>query len=241
MKKLAATLCLSALATAVFAQGTVNFVNSATTFIRTNAVASASAGGTAGNTSGGTGTGGTWVYGVFTAASTVTSLSPSLQELLSGSWTFTGLYGTNTTLTTGGRVNGGNGVATTTGWDAGVTNSFAIVGWSSNVGGQNWNAVRSQLQGATFSGGAWNNWDSAHSNPALSGNAFFGASAVSFGAAGGGTGGLGAFSLFGTGPNGQGNPLTSGFDLFIVNVPEPTSFALLGLGTAAMLIFRRRK
>jgi hypothetical protein len=235
MKKLAVTLCLSALATAVFAQGSINIANSTSTFLRTNAIAT---GGTAGNTGGGAGTGGNFVYGIFTANSTVTSLTPSLQELLSPAWTFTGVYGTNTTISTGGRLSGGS-PNTLAGWPAGTTNSFVVVGWSSNIGGQNWNAVAAQLAGATLAGGMWTgtNWNS---NLPANG-AFLGASAVSFGSAGGGTTGTGPFSVFGTGPSGQGNPLTSGFDMFVVNVPEPTSFALLGLGTAALVIFRRRK
>jgi hypothetical protein len=35
--------------------------------------------------------------------------------------------------------------------------------------------------------------------------------------------------------------IPTSFNLYMINVPEPTSFALLGLGAAAMLIFRRRK
>ncbi|TAL01254.1 MAG: PEP-CTERM sorting domain-containing protein, partial [Verrucomicrobia bacterium] len=35
-------------------------------------------------------------------------------------------------------------------------------------------------------------------------------------------------------------PLTAGFSMYTA-VPEPTSFALAGMGAAALLIFRRRK
>ncbi len=35
--------------------------------------------------------------------------------------------------------------------------------------------------------------------------------------------------------------LQSGFKMTLIPVPEPSSFALAGLGAAAMLIFRRRK
>jgi hypothetical protein len=236
MKKLAVTLCLTAMATAAFAQGTVNFINSSTTFVRTNAIASPSQGGTAGNTAAGLGG---FVYGVFTAPSTVSSLSGSLQELLSPTWTFTGLYGTNIAASSGGRLSGGSNIGTQQGWAPGSTNSFAVVGWSVNLGGLNWGAVSNLLSGATLSGGAWSG--GGFTGASITGNAFLGASSVGFGAAGGGTAGLPAFSLFGAAPTASGTPITSGFDLFVVAVPEPTSFALLGLGTAAMVIFRRRK
>jgi len=42
---------------------------------------------------------------------------------------------------------------------------------------------------------------------------------------------------FNTPPN---IPFTS-FNIYFIPIPEPGSFALLGLGAAALLIFRRRK
>jgi len=228
MKKLAFTLCLSALASAAFAQGTVNFLNSPSTLIRTNS-SGLSTGSTGATSTAANG----YFYALYTAPSTVTSASLSD---LSG-WTFAGLYGANTAATTGGRFTGGAAAATASGtWGPGVTNSFMIVGWSAGFAGQTEASVRSRMNGATFSNGQW-------SGGGLSGadnGQFVGISGVGFGAAGGGPNGIPAFSLFGA-PNSQGTPLSSGFDLFVVNVPEPSTIALAGLGAAALVIFRRRK
>src|SRR2546430_14800775 len=120
MKRLAVTLCLSAVAVGAFAQGTVNFVNTSTTLFRTN---STGIGGTAGSTAN---VGGQFYYAVFTAPSTVTSANAS--DLLTSTWTFDGIYGTN--IAAAGRLSGGNGVATAQGWAPGATNSFLVAGWS---------------------------------------------------------------------------------------------------------------
>jgi len=223
MKKLAVTLCLSAFAVGAFAQGTVNFINSSTTLFRTNSVG---LGGAAGNT---VNVAGSFYYAVFTAPSTVTSATGL--DLLGSSWTFAGIYGTN--IAAAGRFTGGNGVATTQGWAPGATNSFLVAGWSSDLG-HDWATIRAELTGSTFSAGVWNgpNWAKT--------GGFFGITGVGFGAAGGGPTGIPAFGLFGP-ANSQGNPITTGTDLFVTNVPEPSTIALAGLGAAALVIFRRRK
>src|SRR5436190_18068193 len=67
MKKLAVTLCLSAIAVGAFAQGTVNFLNGATSLTRTNGAALGfGTGNTAPGASG-------YYYAVFTASSSITS------------------------------------------------------------------------------------------------------------------------------------------------------------------------
>src|SRR5690349_4512999 len=73
-----------------FAQGTVNFLNTSTTPVRTNATA---LGGSAGNTAASPGG---FYYALCTAQSTVVTLDASLQDLLTPTWTFTGIYATNT-------------------------------------------------------------------------------------------------------------------------------------------------
>jgi len=230
MKKLLTTLCIGALAFAAYSQGTVNFGNTSLTLVSTNAAYLSGTTGTTATTLGG------FNYAVFTAASTVSSASSAL-DLLTPTWTFTTLTGTNTAVASGGRLNGGSGVVVPTGWAPGVTNSFLIAGWSSSLG--NWAAVQSLITGGSFATGGGSRYQVA-GNPAA--GSFLGISAVSFGAAGGGTAGLPAFSLFGSTPTAQGTPLATGFQLFpVVAVPEPSSFALAGLGAAALMIFRRRK
>lgn len=233
MKKLTAILCASALATGAFAQGTISVLNGTYSLARTNSTGLS--GGTAGNAAG---TLGGFYYAVFTAASTTTSIDANLQNLLSGAWTFTGVYATN--IAAAGRLSGGSGVATTQGWTPGVTNSYLLLGWSSAVGSLDVSNVLGQLRNATFSGGVWGGTN--FSANATGGAGFLGVSAIGFGESGGGTTGLPPFGLFGTTATSAGTPIGSPFDMFaIANVPEPGTFALAGLGAAALLIFRRRK
>lgn len=207
MKKLATFLCLGALATGAFAQGTVTFLNGSYALISTN---NGTVGATATTASG-------FYFGLFTASSTVTSAT--MANLLTPTWTFTGIYATN--IAAAGRLSGLSGVATLTGWNAGATNSYLVAGWNSAFG-HDWSAISGELANGTA--------------PA---SALFGMSAVAFGAAGGGTAGAPAFALWGQFPNGQGTPLSTGFAL--TPIPEPATLAFAGLGAAAMLIFRRRK
>jgi hypothetical protein len=71
---------------------------------------------------------------------------------------------------------------------------------------------------------------------------FIGSTSLGFRQAGGVTtaGTIPTPLLFGAGADAQGTPVTTPTDMYTV-VPEPTSFALAGLGIAAMTIFRRRK
>jgi hypothetical protein len=228
MKKLITTLCLGALASAAFAQGTVNFANGGTTIISTNSVG---LGGTAGQADS---TAGAYNYALFIAPSTVTTIDSSLQGLLGGPWTFTGNTATNGTVAAlRGRLNGGTPAVP--GWGIGQTNSFLVLGWSTSLG-SSWGAISNQLSGASLNSGVW-------SGPNLSPTGgFLGASGVGFLQAGGSQGTVLFLTppLFGSADTAQGHPVL-GFNLFTTNVPEPTSFALAGLGIAAMAILRRRK
>ena len=239
MKKLFALLYASIVATSAFAQGTISVVNGTYAFARTNAIGF---GETAGNTApvlGG------FYYAVFTAASTVTSIDSSLQNLLNGTWTFTGVYATNTGVATGGRLNGGAGVTTLQGWTPGQTNSYLVLGWSGNLAKFDVNTILNDLRGSQLHGGFW---DGGFFGATNIDNAFVGASAIGFGEAGGGTTGLPALGLFGGANTAEGNPIganpnPSPFDLFVVcgPCPEPNAFALVGVGAAAVLFLRRRK
>jgi hypothetical protein len=197
MKKLAAILCLSALATGAFAQGIINYANSGQTLISTSTGTQTSVMPNS--------TAGTFYFALLTAAPGTTDKT---------AFTFTGLYGTNTAATTGGRLSGGNGIQVP-GWGAGVSMSYEIAGWDASLG---------------------HTFQSSWLTTAPSG--FFGVSPIATGAAGG-TDALGnslpPYNLFG-GATG----IPTGFTLTSA-VPEPSSMALAGLGAAALLIFRRRK
>jgi len=110
MKKLAAILCLTALATGAFAQGYVRFANSSTTLISVD---------------GATQTGGTYYYALLAAAPGTTDRT---------TFQFTGIYATNTA--TAGRLQGGSlqGVYTTAAWGALQERSYFVAGWSADNG-----------------------------------------------------------------------------------------------------------
>jgi len=198
MKKLAAILCLSALATGAFAQGLIKFANSATSLISVNGAVMPQSSGTPG-----------YYFAL---------LSAPLGTVDPTAFVFSGLYASNTTASTGGRLQGGSllGVTANSTWPAATSRSFEIVGWDAGSGAS---------------------YNPAWLTDAASRPAFFGMSAI----AGGQSGGTDpvtqqtypALALF------SGLTLASGFN--IVSVPEPTTMALAGLGAAALMIFRRRK
>lgn len=207
MKKLAVTLCLAALTTGAFGQGLVKFANSATTLVSAD--------------------------GAVTAASATPTFYYALLSAPLGStdyhtFVFAGVYATNTTATTGGRLQGGSllGVTTDNSWAPATSRAFYIAGWSAdngNVFNPQWITSGTVL-------------------PALGGfrgtpGGLFGLSAIGAGMAGG-TDPVTqqtypALALF------AGTTIASGFNM--VSVPEPTTMALAGLGAAALVIFRRRK
>lgn len=141
-----------------------------------------------------------------------------------------GMMATNKTVAGGISGSGGSAGAPVAPWAAPTDASYAssgvnyyfLMGWSSNLG-NTYAQILAQAQTGLFIG-----------------NGFFGVSSLAFGNAGGGPNGLPAPNVFGTGVNPGG--LTTGFDLFAVTpIPEPTTFALAGLGAASLLIFRKRK
>jgi hypothetical protein len=225
MKKLAVTLSLLAIAAGAFAQGTVGPGNTGTTRFQTNSTA---IGGGVGNANAANGP---FFYEVLTAPSTVTTVDASLQALVqAGSlWSDTGLRPTNTAIA--GAMAGPTAVSH---WDIGVSQSYIIVGWSANLG-SSWGQVATELNGATLSGGLW-------SGGTLGSSGFLGATAVGWRQAGGviGSTTIPTASLFGTVDDAQGTTIKTPTSLFVI-APEPTSFALAGLGAAALMVLRRRK
>jgi len=202
-----------------YGQGTVNFSAgaSASTRIGTN---NAPGGAQTGQISGA----GSYYFALFVAPSTSGtnySLSASLDPSLNG-FTFFGAYGTNTAAV--GRFTGNpttDDVAVP-GFGGGTSANFVVVGWSANIG-TSWGAFQSW----------WNNGsptDTSRGPVGWAGHSFV-AEGVQLG------GGLiPPGTIFGAG-TGQ----VPGFMLGAINVPEPSTIALAGLGAAALVIFRRRK
>jgi hypothetical protein len=232
MKKLIATLGLSVVASAAFAQGTVLPNNTSPTVFHTNSTA---IGGGSASTPGSSIQ--LYYYEVLTAPSTTTTVDASLQSLLSATWSDTGILAQNSGLA--GRMGGlnntnANGGATANNWPAGAEQAFIVVGWSSSEG-TTWAQVAGRLAGATFSNGQW-------SGGGLVNGGFLGATTIGDAFAAPPT--SAEPQLFGAGNTAQVSPVTTPTDLYVVStavVPEPSTFALAGLGAAAMLIFRRRK
>lgn len=122
MKKLAVLVCLGALESAGFAQGSVNFFNTATTL--TSAWQYSTNGCGCYNfvrvlTSGPVGT---WFYGLLIAPPGTTDPT---------AFSFSGAYATNSTVP--GRFFGGTGV-TVTGWAPGASMSYEVAIWSASSG-----------------------------------------------------------------------------------------------------------
>ena len=111
MKKLAAILCLTALATGAFAQGYVRFANSSTTLVSVDGAV----------------TSGTYYYALLAAAPGTTDRS---------TFQFTGIYASSTAPA--GRLQGGSlqGVYTTAAWGALQERSFFVAGWSADNGAE---------------------------------------------------------------------------------------------------------
>jgi len=223
MKKLLTIAALLGVASLSYGQGYVSFANQAGTRISNNSVPSPT-GGSGTNQLQGTAASGSYYYALFVAPTTQSTVPPTGDPTASG-WTFTGDYATNTGA---GRFIGWGTLDTSSvqipGYAAGSTADFLVVGWSSTVGGT-W----AQAQ-------AWWNNGLPEINEAVG-------VLYNFGISSGGSQVLqpagGPYNaVMGPAANGQ----VGGFALgsYMV-VPEPTTFALAGLGAAALVIFRRRK
>jgi len=226
MKKLLTFAAFVGVTSLSFGQGYVSFVNTSGTRFSTNTPSSAP--GTGFQTAS-LGTAGAYYFELFVAPSTQNTISTTSDPTLNG-WTAVAI-GTNATVAgNAGRFNGNNvdsaaGVQIA-GYAGGTTTAdFAVVGWSGNIGStwaqaQAWwnnGAANGTVQGSANLGGVWFGINSSIANDVPLANA-----------------GGPYPATFGTG-------VMSGWGLSYYPVPEPSTFALVGLGAAAMVIFRRRK
>jgi len=231
MKKILLTLAVGAVAvSAAFAQGTIAVYSTSATFsmYTNNATYSSAKNGVYDITGGKTATTANGFYYALLYQSYnagLTAMNP-----LDSNYAL-GLMATNFTLAGSIRAAGSGSGAAVTGWAAPTDGTYAtsgrenflLVGWSASLG-TTWSAVSSQLQSG--------NW---------SANGFFGVSALGNSYAGGGPLSLGAVNIFGASGGGSNGGLTGGVTLYAVPTPEPTTLALGALGSAAMLLIRRRK
>jgi hypothetical protein len=224
MKKLLTIAALAGVASLSYGQGYVNFTSQVGAGGSTNSVGSSNGGsGPTGVTTKNSATA-TYYYALFTAPTTAATLGATVTgDPTTSGWTFTGDYATN-----GSKGNfSGNGATDTSsvtvpGYGPGSTADFMIVGWSANIG-STWAAAEAVLDGtppagASGYGGYYNIGDSTVGQQVLA-------------PAGGPYN-----NVLGAASSGE----VPGIVLGTYPVPEPCTFALCGLGAAALVIFRRR-
>jgi hypothetical protein len=164
---------------------------------------------------------------------------PTDHNVVDGTWKDTTMFDNNGTLV-GGRINAGPSgllVGSLVGWNATVngggpfgttgTNYIMLVGWSANLG-TSWAQVS-------------NNVTSVEQNNAgyFSTISFFGETGIGWENPSTASPGM---ALLGGAANGGGQPIViaNGLVLNELPIPEPATFALVGLGGLSLLLFRRR-
>jgi hypothetical protein len=239
MKKLAITsVCAVSLTLGAYAQGLVNWgaISFANMTTQTNGtVASAFApgaaltGGTQGVTAGAAANPSGFYYALLYTSFTGSQAAQPTNSAQLTAWTSTGLGATN--APTAGRlavINPNQG-APVTGFTPGVTNSIMMVGWSANLG-TTWAAASAVIE----------NW--AAQGFGIVGPAFFGTSTTGYITTTDATTVPGV-SPFNANPQIYGLPIQSlNTQLYYLSpVPEPATMALVAMGGASLLLFRRRK
>jgi hypothetical protein len=222
MKKLIVTLALGGgMVASSYAQGLVNFANTAVSDVYTNStqnyLGTTLLNGATGLTTGSTTAPNSYYYALLVQTYSGTLVTSTLANVLTSGWTYTGLTAVNALGY--GRLGGGISAQTAAGTDAaGVANQFIVVGWSASLG-TSW-AVVSQLLATEYS--------------SLPTGGYIGISAT-----GTGTGQTtSSETLFGT----AGTGILSTIELYsTTQVPEPGTLALAALGGASLLLFRRKK
>ena len=229
MKKLVITLALAGLMSTAYGQGYVAFVNAASTDVYTNSTQTIWGVATGGGGSALTPTaanGGSFYYALLMQSYSGSggTVSSSLTSIAANGWLATGLFGTPGIAA--GRLGGGNPANALSGDTIGVGNQFFVLGWSGNVAPgtlAGLATVEADLAlGSTFSG-----WTLSTGT-----QGFLGVSAVGTGV---GQPNTGPELLYTAGG------ITGFMPLYLVPVPEPATFALIGLGGLSLLLFRRRQ
>jgi len=219
MKKVLTLAAVLGTASASFGQGYVDFHNLSTTRVSNGTTLQPVA------------AVGSYYYALLVAPATQNTVGTT-DGSFSG-WTFAA-YGGNAASAgrlTGNTTTDGLGVQIA-GYGPSATADFVVVGWSANIG-SDWATVSQGFHGYGANG-TWTVTDS--SKPGGSSAAWFGVSSVAQDIPLAPS--TGPFnSVFGPSSAGQ----IQGFQLQSVTIPEPTTFALAGLGAAALVIFRRRK
>jgi hypothetical protein len=217
MKKLLTIAALAGMASLSFGQGYVNTANGTTSKV--------SAGGaviTAASLA-------NYNFEVLVAPTTTTTISSNSLS----SWTDTGdvlvSAGANGRLIPGNNTPDGAGQQIP-GYGTTATADFAVVAWSANLGPTYADALA-----------YWNQGAAAQGSPGADAG-FTGGSSFSFGISA--VAGPDALAPSGGPYNaifGSGAGFINGLNLSVYQIPEPATFALAGLGAAALVIFRRRK
>jgi hypothetical protein len=221
MKKLLTIAALVGATSLSFGQGYVAFNNTSGTRFSTNGL----------NPTAGTGFGtaalaGRYYFELFVAPTTQNTISSLTDPTLNG-WTAVALGTNSTTVGNAGRLNGntfdtaqGAPIAGFAGGSS--TGDFAVVGWSANIG-STWAEAQAWWANGAATG--------SQANPGWFGINTAVADNIPLANAGGPYP-----PIFGT-----TGGLITGWGMSYYAVPEPSTFALAGIGAAAMLIFRRRK
>jgi hypothetical protein len=218
MKKTLTMLAVVGTAFVSFGQGHVNFANTSgsqnvSTNTTQNYLGVAVSGGASGLVSGSGAAPSGYYYALLIQSwdGVSATKTATFANLFTSGWTYSGVTGLNGLGA--GRIAGGSDATTTAGNALGALNQFAVVGWSANLG-TTWASVSSALQAGT-----------------LASTGVMGISST-----GTGTGIVSPpEAIFG------GTGITSPFTLYSTAVPEPTTMALIALGGASLVLFRRRK